>query len=185
MLMGEALDGLDRTAEAIREFQVAAEIAPRQPNVHFGLGYLYWKQLKFEDAELAFRRELSNDPAHAQSKAYLGDIFVRRNGFDEALPLLEEAVKLQPDLRIAHLDLGSIYTQQKQYEKAIAALKEAIRLDPNQADSHYRLAMTYRAMGRTEETEAVLEQLKQIHEKRREELLHKISRQPPTHIVKQ
>ena len=41
--MGEALDGLGKTPEAIAEFEAAAKISPNEPNVHFGLGYLYWK----------------------------------------------------------------------------------------------------------------------------------------------
>src|SRR5207244_2768357 len=43
ILTGEALDGLGRTPEAIAEFQAAAKAAPREPEVNFGLGYLYWK----------------------------------------------------------------------------------------------------------------------------------------------
>jgi tetratricopeptide (TPR) repeat protein len=43
MLSGEAFDGLERTEEAIAEFEAAAAVSPREPNVHFGLGYLHWK----------------------------------------------------------------------------------------------------------------------------------------------
>src|SRR5437879_3872870 len=46
ILTGEAQDGLGRTGEAIAEFQAAAKVAPYEPNVHFGIGYLYWKEHK-------------------------------------------------------------------------------------------------------------------------------------------
>ena len=51
MLMGEALDTEYRTDEAIQEFERAAKNAPAQPDVHFGLGYLFWKQKRYADAE--------------------------------------------------------------------------------------------------------------------------------------
>ena len=33
MLLGEADDGLDRTTDAIQEFEAAAKLAPEQPDV--------------------------------------------------------------------------------------------------------------------------------------------------------
>lgn len=43
VLVGEALDGVGKTAEAIAEFQAAAKAAPQEPHVHFGLGYVYFR----------------------------------------------------------------------------------------------------------------------------------------------
>ncbi len=178
MLMAEALDGLHRTHEAIEELQAAVAIAPGQPNVHFDLGYLYWKDKKFDEGETEFQRELQNDPAHAEAKAYLGDIELRRGNFPQAARLLQQALKLR-DLRIAHLDLGIIYSHEKKYTHAVAELKEAIRIDPSQVDAHYRLSITYQAMGREREAEAERRRVAELHEHTREELLHEISAPPP------
>ena len=101
MLSGEALDGLGRTVEAIPEFQAAAKTAPLEPNLNFGLGYLYWKQHKFDEAKAAFEAELRIDPQHAQALAYLGDIELKTNAPDKALPLLSKATHLRNDIRIA------------------------------------------------------------------------------------
>src|SRR5207249_6431366 len=57
ILTGEALDGLGRTPEAIAEFQAAAKAAPREPEVNFGLGYLYWKSHQYDNAKRAFERD--------------------------------------------------------------------------------------------------------------------------------
>src|SRR5689334_23876463 len=74
MLLGEAFDGSDRRLDAISEFQMAARVAPREPNVHFGLGFLYWNANRLDEAKKEFENELVNDSAHAQSIAYLGDV---------------------------------------------------------------------------------------------------------------
>ena len=41
MLLGEAYDADDRTPEAIAEYQAAVNVDAKQPEAHFGLGYLF------------------------------------------------------------------------------------------------------------------------------------------------
>ena len=42
----------------------------------------------------------------AQAKGYLGDIAVRHQQMDQALPLLQDALRLDPNVRVAHLASG-------------------------------------------------------------------------------
>ena len=165
ILLGEALDGLSRTPEAIAEFQAAAKAAPREPEVNFGLGYLYWKSHQYENAKSAFESELAVDANHAQSLAYLGDIELKANHPEEALALLNKAVKLKDDIRIAYLDLGTILMQQKQNKEALAALLRAKKLDPEQPEAHYRLARLYRNMGNIAASEKEFTKVRELHEK--------------------
>jgi tetratricopeptide (TPR) repeat protein len=178
MLSGEALDGLGRTVEAIPEFEAAEKAAPQEPNVHFGLGYLYWKQHKYDEARTAFETELSIDPAHAQALAYLGDIELKKNDPERALPLLQKAVKLRNDIRIAYVDIGSILSEQKKYPEALAALLRAEKLDPAQPDAHYRLARLYRAMGNQAAAQREFVRVSELHEKS-EDMAPKLSAPPP------
>ena len=119
MLMGEALDGLERPAEAIAEFQAAIQAAPREPGVHFGLGYLYWKANEYDQAKSEFESELGIDPANAQALAYLGDIELKLNEPEKTLVLFHKAVQQRNDIRIAYADMSSIYAVQKKYEKLL------------------------------------------------------------------
>src|SRR5437588_7633334 len=179
MLSGEALDGLGRTVEAIPEFEAAAKAAPREPNVHFGLGYLYWKQHKYDEAKAELEAELSIDPAHAQALAYLGDIELKKNSPVTALPLLNKAVHLRKDIRIAYLDIGAILSDQKRYPEALAALQHAENMDPAQPDAHYRLARLYRAMGNTTMAQKEFAKVSALQEKP-EDLPSKLPAPPPS-----
>jgi tetratricopeptide (TPR) repeat protein len=180
MLTGEALDGLGRTVEAIAEFQAAAQAAPREPNVHFGLGYLYWKQHKYDDAKTAFESELAVDPLHAQALAYLGDTEMKRNDPEKALPLLNKAIQLKNDIRIAYLDTGAILMEQKHYQEALTALRRAEKLDPTQPDAHYRLGRLYREMGNAAASQREFAKVRELHEKADEDVTRKISDAPPS-----
>ncbi len=77
MLAGEAWDGMYEPERATAEFEAAEKVAPNEPNVHFGLGYLYWKQHRYADAEREFELELRNEPDYAQALGYLGDTEMR------------------------------------------------------------------------------------------------------------
>ena len=165
MLSGEALDGLGRTVEAVVEFEAAVKMAPQEPNVHFGLGYLYWKQHKYDEAKAALEVELSIDPANAQALAYLGDIELKRNAPEKALLLLNKAIHLRNDMRIAYVDIGAILSEQKKYREALVALLRAERLDPAQPDAHYRLARLYRAMGNVVAAEREFARVSELQEK--------------------
>jgi tetratricopeptide (TPR) repeat protein len=98
----------------------------------------------------------------------------------EAQPLFRMALRANPKIRIAHLDLGILYADRRENERALPELREAVRLDPSRADAHYRLARILESLGRSEEAKAELATVKQLHEDRLDDLLHKISGKPPS-----
>jgi tetratricopeptide (TPR) repeat protein len=180
-LNGEALDGLGRTSEAVVEFQKALQLAPQEPELNFGLGYLYWRKHEYDQAAKAFHSELSLDPKNAQAVLYLGDIAMKRGDLTAALPLLQQALELRNDLRLAYLDLGIVFIQQKRYPDAVAALRSAEKLDPTQSDAHYRLARLYRDMGNQSASEEEFEAVRQVqkHEQEGTDLAMKMAATAP------
>lgn len=97
-----------RPEQATAEFQAAVKASPRQPEAHFGLGYLYWKQKRFEEARREFQAELANQPQHTQALTYLGDAEMHAGDEKAAEQHLRAALKLDANIRLAHLDLGII-----------------------------------------------------------------------------
>jgi len=170
VLLAEALDGLSRPDEAIQELEAALAKSPNEPNVHFDIGYIYWAQQKDDEAEREFRLELDRDPSHAHACAWLADILIRRNDFEKAKPLLDQALSLEPNLRVAHLDLGIYFAHQKLYNRAIQEFQEAIRLDGSKTDAHIRLARVYQEAGKSAEAGAELAIVRQLSQQKKESL---------------
>jgi len=154
MLAGEALDEKGDNAGAIEQFRAAIRANPKEPNAHFGLGYLLWTQSQYAEAAKEFQAELDNDPQHVQARAYLGDSYVQLNDYAKAQPELERALAADPTLGPAHRDLGIIYADQDRKEDAVRELQKAIELDPKDVAPHWRLAKLYQAMGKKEEAKA-------------------------------
>jgi tetratricopeptide (TPR) repeat protein len=154
MLVGEALDEMKDTAGATQEFRAAVQANPKEPNVHFGLGYLLWKQMLYQEAAQEFQAELDNTPDHAQAMLYLADAYIETNRPKDAEPFLEKLVKSYPEMPRAHLDMGIVYAADDRKEDAQRELKAAAALKPNDVNVHMRLGRLYRSMGKTAEAKS-------------------------------
>jgi tetratricopeptide (TPR) repeat protein len=178
MLVGEALDQMKDRVGAIREFRAAVKANPREPNVHFGLGYLLWTNGEYPDAAKEFQAELANDPQHIQAMLYLADAQMQMSQMDEAAPLLEKLVTLSPENAMAHLDLGIVYVDQGHKTEALAQLKRSIRLVPNNVNAHWRLGRLYRSMGMTVEAKAEFDTASSLNKTEDDRLLKVMSTIP-------
>ena len=162
MLAGEALDEMRDRAGAVAQFRAAVKADPKQPGVHFGLGYLLWTGSQFDEAAQQFQSELENNPGNVQAMVYLADADIRLNRLDRARPLLEKAARLDPKFEMTHLELGILASQSGQNEQALRELHQAAALDPTDVQVHWRLARLYKAMGRRQEATAEFNKTKTL-----------------------
>jgi tetratricopeptide (TPR) repeat protein len=179
MLAGEALNAMKDDAGAMVQFRAAVKAGPKEPNVHFGLGYLLWTQRQFDEAASEFRIELENNPNYAQAMTYLADTEMQLNHPEAAMPLLENALRIDPDKELTHLDLGIVYTDLGRKDDALKELKEAARLAPEDVNVHWRLGRLYRSMGRIDEAKAELDKASSITKAVDSALVDKISGDHP------
>ncbi len=163
MLAGEALDELHDHDGAIQQFRAAVKADPKEPTVHFGLGYLLWTESKYEEAANEFQAELVNVTDNAEAMAFLADSKMQLNDRDSALPLLEKAVRIDPKAERAHLDLGILYADAGRREDALREFKMAARLVPNDVNVHWRLARLYQGMGRKDEAKLEFDKTNSLH----------------------
>lgn len=179
MLAGEALDEMGDNAGALEQFRAAERANPKEPDVHFGIGYLLWTQKRYQEAAKEFREELANDPGHAECHAYLGDIYLQTNDYMNAKLELEKAVVSDPNLELSHLDLGIVYADAGRNEQALKELETAVRLDPKDADPHWRLAKLYKAMGKSAEAQSEFVLVRSMKREQEQSLYNKISHAHP------
>jgi tetratricopeptide (TPR) repeat protein len=163
MLAGQAYDEMKNANGAIEQFRAAVKADPKWPNAHFGLGYLLWTQNQYDEAAKEFAAELENVPDNAQAMTYLADCKVQLGQPTEAQPLVEKALKLDPNIGKAHMDLGIIYQDQGRLPDALRELTTAVKLTPQDANIHWRLARLYQALGRREEAKAEFEKTSSLH----------------------
>lgn len=175
MLAGEALDGMKDDAGAVAQFRAAEAANPKEPGVHFGLGYLLWAHKHYPDAAVEFEAELANDPGYTQATLYLGDCDLQLNKPAEARPLLEKAIAADPTLWRGHLDLGILDAEAGNNQAALRELEISAKQNPDDVNVHWRLGRLYRAMGRTEDARAEMEKASKLNKQADEALFQKIA----------
>lgn len=107
-----------------------------------------------QDADLAmneFKRELQISPAHYAAMAQMAFEYLKRDQFNDALPLAEKAVQLAPKLYAARNVLGRVLLELGQVDRSIKELEEGVKLAPSSPEMHFALARAYTRAGRKEE----------------------------------
>lgn len=175
MLAGEAEDEMKDYDGAIKQFRAAVKADPKEPDVHFGLGYILWTQRQYPEAASEFQAELDNNPSHAQSLLYLGDCEMQLNHSELAPPLLKRAIEVDPGLELAHLDLGILYADAGHNDEALDEMRVAAGLAPDDANVHWHLGRLYRAMGKKDEAKAEFDKASSLHRITNKALLDRMS----------
>ncbi len=80
-----------------------------------------------------------------------GTIYTAADNFTQALGLIEESLKLNPNIPGAQAQLGFLCGKLNQYERAAAAYQEALRHDPRDHNSAYGLGIAYIRLNRPQE----------------------------------
>jgi tetratricopeptide (TPR) repeat protein len=178
MLVGEALDEMKDHEGAIRELRAAVAANPKEPNVHFGLGYLLWTKSQYPEAAQEFKAELANDPHHLQAMLYLGDAEMQMNQMTAAQSQLEGLEKIDSKIPMQHLDLGIVYADTDRKNEARKEFETAIQLAPDNVNAHYRLARLYRSMGLSAQAKAEFDKAGSLNKAQDEHLLKVMSAIP-------
>lgn len=182
MVAGEALDEMKDNAGATEMFRSAVKADPKQPNAHFGLGYLLWTQKQYPEASREFQAELANDPKHVQAMLYLADADIQMNQIDDAEPLLQTTVKIDPTIPLAHLDLGIVASNAGRNDEALREFLLAEKKMPDDVNVHWRLARLYRLLGKKEQAKAEFDKASSLNKQADDALFKKIqngNKRPP------
>lgn len=113
-----------------------APAAPAPPAHRAALAAL--REGRVEAAESEFRNALREDPAHAETYAELGNLYLLRKSLPRAIQALETATFLRPERADLHAKLAQAYLDGRRYEEAERAARRAVELDPRSA---YALAV--------------------------------------------
>ena len=143
--------------------------APTVGSLWSMLGLAYIQTGRTNDAIGAYRKGLGDVGSRLSAYASLGRLLVETGRADEAMALLAEAEKLEPENPVFHLDIAELYAQLAERQPAlaerarplaIAALDRVSAMNPTDGAFLMRLADRNTAMGRSEEAEKILRGLR-------------------------
>jgi tetratricopeptide (TPR) repeat protein len=151
-----------RQDEAEQLFSNMAAAYPDEPGVHFLYG-AFLLDVRPEDGIREMKRELEISPSRLPARLRLAEEYVKEQKLDQALPLAEEAVKLEPDHAPAHLILGEVLIARGDVTAGIRELEQARDQAPQTVRAHWDLLRAYTAAGRSDDAKREKEEIEKLN----------------------
>ena len=164
---GEATLALEaqRRDDAGKLFRGLVEQYPNEPSVHF----LYGAFLLDENPEAGIqemKKELQVSPSNVPARLRLAEEYTKQQNHDAALPLAQEAVKLDPKRAAAYMILGEVLIAKEDSAGGIRELEAARELAPQTVRIHWDLLRAYTAAGRSEDAKREKEEIEKLSSQR-------------------
>jgi adenylate cyclase len=153
-------ESISRTIELAKK---AISLDDFDSNAHGLLVAPYRMKGEHDNAIAEGKRAVELDPNSADAHVWLGIALYTADRAEEAVPLLEKAIRLNP---FAHtwyfLQLGQAYSYSGRHDEAIAAYQRALQLSPNNLFAHLGLTATYILLGRDKEASPHVKEILKI-----------------------
>ena len=179
-VIAQASAEADHYADAVAEYLAAIKLAPTQPGLHEELGSEYSSLGKVQEAEDAFLRELEIDPNSVFARYKLGVLNVEKGDGAKGKELIEEAVRVKPDLLHADYNLGRAEQLLGNDTAAIHHFERATtapRSDPEVIEqAWYQLGIVYRHLHRMEEAQKAMATFQKLKDEEAENSQKKLKR---------
>ena len=156
----------NRFEEAIQSFQKCLDLRPQFVLAVDGLGLSYAGLGHNAEAIASLQKAISMQEnfAHKTPEPYidLADLFNQQARFEEALPVLQEAVRIAPRTIRLHEVLGKTYLNLNRLPEAQRELEAAVSIDPGLPALHYLLGQIYRKEGHLDKAKSELERFQTL-----------------------
>ena len=154
---------LERENEAIEVLRETLETTPNNPDANYWLGIAYQEIGNFEQAEHYLRTTIALSPEREEAYNALGYFFAELGtNLDEAVRLIQKALKKSPS-NGAYLDsLGWAYFKQGKLNDALKQLEKAVIYMPNSVEVQDHLGEVYLKKGLKKEAVAAWQKAIQL-----------------------
>lgn len=126
---------------------------PENANLHSDLGFANWAVRNHAAARAQWAISIGLDPNNFWALNNIGMADVTEGHYADAIPPLQQALKLRPEFSDAHLNLAGAFDGLHQASEAEKEFLAAIDSSPLDYDAHNRLAAFYQRAGRIEEAQ--------------------------------
>jgi TolB-like protein/Tfp pilus assembly protein PilF len=150
-------------AEALVEQALAA--SPRRATVHFAKGEILDAQQRFEEAIPEYEMAIAFNRNWADATSSLGHCKLLTGSIEEAIPLMEQAIRLSPrdpNIALMYFRIGEVHLLQSHVGEAIPWLEKARSAMPTIAWHHSYLASAHALKGETERAAAELAEARRL-----------------------
>ena len=136
---------MDSSRRAIRDWERALELDSLNPELHLELGNLYYTTTLIDRASKEFERAIELAPEDPQPKLRMAEIELVRREHPTAMKLVNEALRIDPNVAHAYYLKGWIHKELGDTALAISSLRTAIEQDPEFYEAFIQLGILHAA----------------------------------------
>jgi tetratricopeptide (TPR) repeat protein len=155
---------------ALATYHRAVQVAPQDPDAHYGLGQQLHFHGEMPAARAEFAEALRLRPGWSHAAAWLGT--TELESLPPDLPAgirhLEAAVAADSRYAYARYELGRAYGRAGRWKEAAASLQAAVELKPEYREAQYALGQSLQHLGHREAARAALQRFHALDAARRE-----------------
>jgi len=147
MLLGDYgdLSLHEMLAKALPALTAALHLDDRLAEAHTSMGAISAKTRNYAAAEASFARAMDLDPNYALAYHWYGDVLVSFLGRPEdALPLLQRAIELDPLSPALNITLGQSLENLGRFDEAMSQYLQTIEIEPAYASPYLLIGDLYR-----------------------------------------
>lgn len=151
---------------AEREFKLAIELNPNYPTAHHWYAEYLVVTGQTQEAIRQMKWALDLDQFSFVINEATGWIFYLAHRYDEAIEQYLRTLELDENFVHTHFCLGLAYIQKSNFQKGIAHFHKAINILGRYSTALAGLGLAYALSGRRSEAEALIEELKEIDQRK-------------------
>jgi tetratricopeptide (TPR) repeat protein len=144
-------------------YQSATERNPYDTLSYFNLAAFYHRKESYDKALVVVDSLLKIDPDYAKANWMKGNIEIKREEFDKAIPFLEKALPYLSNDAGFLFDLGTAYYKTGHFEQAELCAEEIIGLDPKDVSGFHLMGLIYVTSGDLDNAQKAWEEVLTIN----------------------
>ncbi|MFZ3071842.1 MAG: tetratricopeptide repeat protein [Thermodesulfobacteriota bacterium] len=163
-----AYESKDMLEPALKSYSRVSELEPSEARAHFGMGNVYLKMRRYNEAEERYKKAIELDPLKGAFYNNLAWLYIETANLVTAMNMANIGMALDMERRYIYLDtLGVAETLLGNYAGAVRYLKEAAIAVPfsdarGQLHIYTHLLEVYEKQNKKKEAAAVEEKLKSL-----------------------
>jgi len=134
-------------------WQVAANLALKDPNPHLALGSFYYTRGDTDLALQAFEKALLLAPDLPEAYNNLGLIYAQQGAHEQAIAAFRTAIELEPGIAATEHNLGASLQATQNYTEAVGHYQTSLALGGPQINTLLNMAIAYYEAGQPKDAE--------------------------------
>jgi Flp pilus assembly protein TadD len=126
-------------AGGVSELKRATAAAPNDPDLLLALAGALRRARRAQEAQSVVGQILSSNPRNLEAMVLYGFCLIDQRQYQQALPYLQQAIALSPEVANYHQKLGMIHQGLENFPLASISYKRALELDPSNPSTYSNL----------------------------------------------